>query len=218
MIGASIDPAKLKRFDAAAIVREAQARAPRRRVVTGSLGIVAAAAGAAALVVVPGDRQPTEAQPPPVGPRGRPACSPPRITVLDTAIGQGATLKTIAVGQTATVEAELQPARHLRVTRAVLVVGRPGSTAGGGDPTSLPANAALRPENQVTTSAPLIDVMPNGQRLGVSLHASAPGRYPVFAIRWYVASDNCEPPAPPTGTPVESSTIAMVQLGEIEVQ
>jgi hypothetical protein len=219
MIGSSIDITTLRRFDAAAIARESQARSRRRRIVLGSIGLAATAATTSALVVAASEsQQPTEAQPPPGGPMARPACSPPDVSIPDTAIGYGVALRTITAGETANVEAVLRPGRHLRVTRAVLVVAKPGSTAGVGDPARLPANAALRPENQLATGSPLVDVVPDGQEFGVSVRPTAPGQYPVFAVRWYIASDSCEPPAPPAGTPVESSGIAMMQLGEIVVR
>jgi hypothetical protein len=93
MIGSSIDTATLRRFDAAAIARKAQARSRRRGIVIGSIGLVAVAATASALIaVVPEDRQPTEAQPPPGGPMARPACSPPDVSIPHTAIGYGVAL------------------------------------------------------------------------------------------------------------------------------
>lgn len=220
LIGSAVDPATLKQFDANVIATVARRRAKRRKVIIGSVAAAAIAASASAVVFgIPGDQTPV-ARPTtqPDAPRMRPACPPPQVTIPNVALGEAVTLRSTNVGTSATVEAVVLPSVASRVIKGELVVAKPGSSPGIGDPVGLPADAALRPENQLASGKAVIDIVPNGQKLTVTFQPTAPGSYPVFFVSRYITADDCAGPAPSAGRPIETAGRSMMQLGEIVVK
>jgi hypothetical protein len=108
-------------------------------------------------------------------------------------VGQGAVIAATSVGVATTIEVEIMGPVGTRVVQARVVVARPGSMSGGMDPSRAPANMAIRPENQIVASNPIVDVIPNGQRLAVTFRPTEPGTYPVFLMSELTADDD-DPP------------------------
>lgn len=220
LIGSAVDPSQLKHFDADSIARVARLRASRRRkIMIGAAGAVAVAASASAILFgLPGGQPSPVAQPTaqPEAPRMRPACPPPQVTIPNVTLDRVVVLKSTTVGAPVTIEAVLQSRPGSRVLHGVLIVAKPGSSPGGGNP--LPPDAALRPENQLASGQPVVDVVPNGQRLTITFQPTAPGSYPVFFVSRYLAAAKCTGPAPAAGRPIETAGGSMMQLGEIVVK
>ena len=149
----------------------------------------------------------------------RPACPGPEVTIPNVTLDRIVVLRTTTVGAPVTIEAVLQPHPGSRVLQGVLIVAKPGSWPGLGDPAGLPPDAALRPENQLASGKPVVDVVPNGQQLTVTFQPTAPGTYPVFFVsRYLTPTASCTGPAPAAGQPIETGWERMMQLGEIVVK
>jgi hypothetical protein len=217
LLATSIDPSELHDFDPTEIDREATKRTRRRRIGFTTLGLVAI--GLAASVLYPNQ-----------GPNTTPAAEPPAgmgpgpfgaLTIKLTsgaAGGQGNTIATTNAGSATTIEVEITTTPDTRVLRGVLFVAAPGSKSGIYPPARMPANAAMRAENRIAEGRPILDVIPNRDRLSVTFEPTKPGTYPVYFMREYVQSKDGQPPPSDAATAGARVRPAIVELGNIVVQ
>jgi hypothetical protein len=105
--------------------------------------------------------------------------------------GAEAVIAMTSAGVAVTIEAEIFGAPRTRVLETRLVVARPGSIVGVAHPSKAPPDWAIRPENQVVASDPIVGgVVPDGQRLAVTFRPTEPGTYPVFHMSECTVADD----------------------------
>ena len=219
-IATSVSPDELHDFDPAEIACLAAMRTRRRRTIVAALALLTVATTASTVYATRSPNSVTTADPsaPATSPHGgaRPACLAPSAQLIGGGTsGSERVIASARVGTQTTAAAALRPMPATRIVHAELVVAAPGSRSGAGAPASMPANAAIRAENQLDRSSPVLDAVPDGQRLTITFQATEPGKYPVFFIAQRVHSATCLPPAPPAGTPATGMTVQ--ELGTIVV-
>jgi hypothetical protein len=227
LIGAAVDPAQLTQFDAGSIALESRRRSiRRRRTLLACVGIFALALAASAVIVgLPGRTTAPTAQPPATStpaaiapPAGRPPCTGPGLVLPGNPVRYGEVLRSLTLGESVTIEGVIESHPHVRLLRAELIIAKPGTRPMLGPPESVHPAAVSRTENHLTRGAAVTDVVAGGQRLSVTFQPTEPGRYPVFFMGRFTSSADCTAPAPPAGTPIDKSGVAMAPLGDIVVQ
>jgi hypothetical protein len=223
----SVHPSKLPAFDPAEIARIATQRSRRRRLVVAVLGLTGlVASGVTALAVFRPDApgvsavsEPSTSARPPAG--AWPGCrASVEAKLTSGAIGSRdgwPALATVRAGTQTRTEADVTSTlTSTLVVRALLVVAKSAARDGAGPPDKMPAYAAVRPENQLARSDPMLDLVPSGQRMTVTFQPTTPGIYAVYFIADIAQPEHClGPTAPPPGTPDTATTTQ--KMGEIIV-